>query len=80
MSIHVLHRPGFRVDVLRLAVRVGELAMGIRQKDADGFRVTVHHRFFARTILDVSMQHELCIVDPTRSPKGSSVMGRSRLI
>ena len=30
MSVHVLHRPGFRVDVLRPTIRVGELAMGIR--------------------------------------------------
>src|ERR1700746_2401349 len=52
MGVHVLHRPGFRVDVLRLAVRVGELAMGIRYEDGNGFRVTVHHRFFARTIPD----------------------------
>jgi hypothetical protein len=29
-GVHVLHRSGFRVDVLRFAIRVGELGAGVR--------------------------------------------------
>ena len=31
-GIHVLHCPCFRLDVLTLSVRVGELRVGIRQE------------------------------------------------
>src|SRR6516162_5024283 len=51
-GVHVLHRSRVRVDVLTPTIRVGELSMGVGQEDRDGLWVAVHHRFFARFVLD----------------------------
>ena len=51
-GVHVLHRPGVRVDVLTPSVRVSELGVCDRQEHCNRFRVAVHHGFFARAVLD----------------------------
>jgi len=51
----MLHRPRLRIDVFRSSVWIGELVMGICQEYGNGFWVAMHHRFFARPI--VNTQH-----------------------
>jgi len=51
-GVHVLHRPGLRIDVLAPPVWVGELGVGVRQEYSNRFRVAMHHRFLTRAVLD----------------------------
>jgi hypothetical protein len=41
--VHVLRRPSVCVDVLRPAIRVGELGMSVSQENGHRYRGAVHH-------------------------------------
>jgi hypothetical protein len=51
--------PGLGVYLLRLAVRIGELEVSVRQEDSDSRRVLVHYRSLPAGIFDSYDAHSV---------------------